>query len=145
MLARVAEPDGKSWGFRDEPPILTRLDASEKNHVTEGLRGYLQTIAGEWRTMLERYDVVDVAHRVVGVGSVGTRAYLLLLLGRAHGDPLFMQVKEGIVPAAAPFARSLRQFAAEPQIGDRGTPPLAIRSPGCSVRTRGREPNTRSP
>ncbi|MEA3110219.1 MAG: hypothetical protein QOG58_18, partial [Caballeronia sp.] len=109
MLARVAEPDGKSWGFRDEPPILTRLDASEKNHVTEGLRGYLQTIAGEWRTMLERYDVVDVAHRVVGVGSVGTRAYLLLLLGRAHADPLFMQVKEGIVPAAAPFVPPLAE------------------------------------
>jgi uncharacterized protein (DUF2252 family) len=109
MLARVAEPEGKSWRFRDDPPILTCLDASEKNHVTEGLRGYLQTIAGEWRTMLERYDVVDVAHRVVGVGSVGTRAYLLLLLGRAHADPLFMQVKEGIVPAAAPFVPPLAE------------------------------------
>jgi uncharacterized protein (DUF2252 family) len=103
MLARVAEPAGKSWRFREDPPILTRLDKAETNHVIEGLRGYTQTIAGEWRTMLERYDVADVAHRVVGVGSVGTRAYLLLLLGRAHGDPLFMQVKEGIVPAAAPF------------------------------------------
>ena len=109
MLARVAEPSGKSWRFRDEPPILTRLDAAEKNHVNEGLRGYLQTIAGEWRTMLERYDVVDVAHRVVGVGSVGTRAYLLLLLGRAHADPLFMQVKEGIVSAAAPFVPPLAE------------------------------------
>jgi uncharacterized protein (DUF2252 family) len=107
MLARVAEPDGKSWRFREDPPILTQLDAAQKNHVIEGLRGYLHTIAGEWRTMLERYDVVDVAHRVVGVGSVGTRAYLLLLLGRAHGDPLFMQVKEGIVPAAAPFVPAL--------------------------------------
>ncbi|KQR87030.1 hypothetical protein ASG35_23060 [Burkholderia sp. Leaf177] len=107
MLARVAEPDGKSWRFREDPPILTRLDKAETNHVIEGLREYMQTIAGEWRTMLERYDVVDVVHRVVGVGSVGTRAYLLLLLGRAHGDPLFMQVKEGIVPAAAPFVPAM--------------------------------------
>ena len=107
MLARVAEPDGKIWRFREDPPILTRLDKAETNHVIEGLRGYTQTIAGEWRTMLERYDVVDVAHRVVGVGSVGTRAYLLLLLGRAHGDPLFMQVKEGIVPAASPFVPAM--------------------------------------
>lgn len=107
MLARVAEPDGKSWKFRHDPPILTRLDDAEKNHVIEGLRGYAQTIAGEWRVMLARYDVVDVAHRVVGVGSVGTRAYLILLIGRAHGDPFFMQMKEGIVPAAAPFVPAL--------------------------------------
>jgi uncharacterized protein (DUF2252 family) len=103
MLAKVAEPVGKSWRFKADPPILTELDAAEKNHVVDGLKAYLQTIAGEWRMMLERYDPVDVAHRVVGVGSVGTRAYLVLMIGRAQGDPLFIQVKEGIVPAAAPF------------------------------------------
>ncbi|GAB5099859.1 MULTISPECIES: DUF2252 domain-containing protein [unclassified Caballeronia] len=107
MLAKVAEPAGKSWRFKVDPPILTRLDAAEKNHVVDGLKPYLQTIAGEWRIMLERYEVADVAHRVVGVGSVGTRAYLVLMLGRALGDPLFIQVKEGIVPAAAPFVAPL--------------------------------------
>ena len=107
MLAKVAEPVGKSYRFKVDPPILTKLDAAEKNHVIDGLKAYLQTIAGEWRMMLERYDVVDVAHRVVGVGSVGTRAYLVLMLGRALGDPLFIQVKEGIVPAAAPFVPPL--------------------------------------
>lgn len=107
MLARVAEPDGASWKFRHDPPILTQLDEAQKNHVIDGLRGYAQTIAGEWRMMLERYDVIDAAHRVVGVGSVGTRAYLILLVGRAHGDPLFLQMKEGIVPAAAPFVPPL--------------------------------------
>ncbi|WP_248322136.1 DUF2252 domain-containing protein [Caballeronia sp. Sq4a] len=109
MLAKVAEPAGKSWRFKVDPPILTQLDAAEKNHVIDGFRAYLQTIAGEWRMMLERYDVVDVAHRVVGVGSVGTRAYLVLLIGRALGDPIFMQVKEGIVPAAAPFVPPLEE------------------------------------
>ncbi len=103
MLAKVAEPDGKGWRFRLDPPILTKLDAAEKNHVADGFKAYLQTIAGEWRMMLERYDIADVTHRVVGVGSVGTRTYLVLMIGRALGDPLFMQVKEGIVPAAAPF------------------------------------------
>ncbi|WP_277183316.1 DUF2252 domain-containing protein [Caballeronia sp. BR00000012568055] len=107
MLAKVAEPVGKSWRFKADPPILTLLDAAEKNNVIDGLRAYLQTIAGEWRMMLERYDIADVAHRVVGVGSVGTRAYLVLMVGRALGDPLFMQVKEGIVPAAAPFVPPL--------------------------------------
>ncbi|MDR5756879.1 DUF2252 domain-containing protein [Caballeronia sp. LZ035] len=107
MLAKMAEPVGKGYRFKVDPPILTQLDAAEKNHVIDGLKAYLQTIAGEWRMMLERYDVADVAHRVVGVGSVGTRAYLVLMLGRALGDPLFVQVKEGIVPAAAPFVPPL--------------------------------------
>jgi uncharacterized protein (DUF2252 family) len=109
MLAKVAEPAGKGFRFKVDPPILTKLDAAEKNHVIDGLKASLQTIAGEWRMMLERYDVADVAHRVVGVGSVGTRAYLVLMLGRALGDPLFMQVKEGIVPAAAPFVPPLEE------------------------------------
>ncbi len=109
MLGRVAERDGASWKFRHDPPILTQLDDAEKNHVIEGLRGYSQTIAAEWRMMLERYDVIDVAHRVVGVGSVGTRAYLILLIGRAHGDPFFLQMKEGIVPAAAPFVPPMEE------------------------------------
>jgi len=48
--------------------------------------------------MLQRYSVADVAHRVVGVGSVGTRAYLVLLFGNGDHDPLFLQVKEAIAP-----------------------------------------------
>ena len=53
--------------------------------------------------MLSRYHVADVAHRVVGVGSVGTRAYLVLLFGNGDADPLFLQVKEAVAPAHAPF------------------------------------------
>ena len=53
--------------------------------------------------MLGRYHVDDVAHRVVGVGSVGTRAYLVLLFGVGDDDPLFLQVKESVSPAAAPY------------------------------------------
>jgi hypothetical protein len=53
--------------------------------------------------MLRRYSVADVAHRVVGVGSVGTRAYLVLLFGNGDQDPLFLQVKESVVPAHAPY------------------------------------------
>ncbi|SAL13787.1 hypothetical protein AWB68_00217 [Caballeronia choica] len=107
MLEKVAERAGNSWRFKEDPPILTKIDAAERNDVIDGFKAYLQTIEGEWRMMLDRYDIADVAHRVVGVGSVGTRAYLVLMLGRALGDPLFMQVKEGIVPAAAPFVPPL--------------------------------------
>ncbi|MCJ2112664.1 DUF2252 domain-containing protein, partial [Methylobacterium sp. E-025] len=53
--------------------------------------------------MLSRYHVVDVAHRVVGVGSVGTRAYVALLCGNSDQDVLFLQVKEAVRPAHAPY------------------------------------------
>ncbi len=53
--------------------------------------------------MLNRYHVVEVCHRVVGVGSVGTRAYLALLIGNDDHDPLFLQVKECVSPAHAPY------------------------------------------
>ena len=53
--------------------------------------------------MLQRYAVADVAHRVVGVGSVGTRAYLVLCFGSGDYDPLFLQVKEAIVPVHAAY------------------------------------------
>ena len=53
--------------------------------------------------MLQRYAVADVCHRVVGVGSVGLRAYLVLLIGNGDDDPLFLQVKEAAAPAHAPY------------------------------------------
>lgn len=58
--------------------------------------------------MFRRYSVADVAHRVVGVGSVGTRAYLVLMFGNGDHDPLFLQVKEAIVPAHAPYLPSIQ-------------------------------------
>jgi uncharacterized protein (DUF2252 family) len=57
--------------------------------------------------MLSRYHVADVAHRVVGVGSVGTRAYLALLFGNGDNDPLFLQVKEAAAPAHGPYVPEL--------------------------------------
>ena len=57
--------------------------------------------------MLRRYGLADVAHRVVGVGSVGTRAYLALLFGNGDHDPLFLQIKEATIPAHAPYLPEL--------------------------------------
>src|SRR5476649_1238602 len=61
------------------------------------------------RYLLKRYSVADVAHRVVGVGSVGVRAYLVLLFGNGDGDPLLLQVKEALPPAHGPYLPSLKQ------------------------------------
>jgi uncharacterized protein (DUF2252 family) len=104
LLPKVADrkSDG-TWKFRDDPPVLTRVDASTKAKVLDGLNRYTNTIPRERRFMLNRYHLADVAHRVVGVGSVGTRAYLALLFGNGDDDPLFLQVKESVQAAHAPY------------------------------------------
>jgi len=104
LLARVGErrTDG-GWRFKEEPPILTRVDDQTRLAVIGGLERYAETLPRERRFMLSRYYVVDVAHRVVGVGSVGTRAYVALLCGNSDSDVLFLQVKEAVRPAHAPY------------------------------------------
>jgi uncharacterized protein (DUF2252 family) len=58
------------------------------------LRGYRETLEYDRRVLLENFELTDLAHKVVGVGSVGTRAWIALMLGRDGQDPLFLQVKE---------------------------------------------------
>jgi uncharacterized protein (DUF2252 family) len=57
-------------------------------------RAYRSTLEEDRRHLLERFEIVDTARKVVGVGSVGTRAFIILLQGRDEHDPLFLQVKE---------------------------------------------------
>ena len=108
LLDRVGErrTDG-GWRFREEPPILVRVDDATREAVITGLERYAETLPRERRFMLSRYQVVDVAHRVVGVGSVGTRAYVALLCGNSDQDALFLQVKEAVRPAHAPYLRGM--------------------------------------
>jgi uncharacterized protein (DUF2252 family) len=109
LLPKVARQgaDG-SWRFEDDPPVLTRLDEATRATVMASLVEYAENLVPEYRFLLQRYAVADVAHRVVGVGSVGTRAYLVLLFGNGDADPLFLQIKEAVVPA---HARYLPPFA----------------------------------
>jgi uncharacterized protein (DUF2252 family) len=62
--------------------------------VHEEFRAYRATLQHDRRRLLERFELVDMARKVVGVGSVGTRAFIVLLQGRDQDDPLFLQVKE---------------------------------------------------
>lgn len=104
LLAEVAERrTNGGWRLRADPPILAPVDGATREAVVSGLERYAETLPRERRFMLDRYHVVDVAHRVVGVGSVGTRAYLALLCGNSDRDALFLQVKEAVRPAHAPY------------------------------------------
>jgi hypothetical protein len=60
----------------------------------EQFRAYRATLQDDRRRLLEKFEIVDAARKVVGVGSVGTRAFIVLLQGRDAGDPLFLQIKE---------------------------------------------------
>ena len=85
-----------------DPPLLVGLDELlpdlERDQVTQWLaelvRHYRTTLESDRRHLIERYQLVDIARKVVGVGSVGTRCWILLLLGRDDDDPLFLQAKE---------------------------------------------------
>ncbi len=72
------------------------------------LEEYRGTLDDQARVLAERYHFVDAAHEVVGVGSVGTRAWISLLLGRDRGDPLFLQIKEAGKSVLEPFAGASR-------------------------------------
>jgi uncharacterized protein (DUF2252 family) len=78
----------------EEPPLITRLPQREADLLAEALDDYLDTIASHWRRVLGGYTLVDVAHKVVGVGSVGLRAYVALLEGSSAEDVVFLQLKQ---------------------------------------------------
>jgi uncharacterized protein (DUF2252 family) len=107
-LTRVV--DGEARIVAD-PPLVTPVEdlvpASELHGLEEFMRGvlrsYRRTLSGDRRRLLERFRYVDAARKVVGVGSVGTRAFIMLLLGRDTDDPLFLQFKEAQPSVLEPF------------------------------------------
>ncbi|HUO48018.1 MAG TPA: DUF2252 domain-containing protein, partial [Acidimicrobiales bacterium] len=72
--------------------------------IQQIFRSYRRTLQGDRRHLLEQYRMVDGARKVVGVGSVGSRCFVILLMGRDNNDPLFLQVKEAQDSVLAPFA-----------------------------------------
>ncbi|MFH9420324.1 DUF2252 domain-containing protein [Streptomyces sp. NPDC017529] len=89
--------------FVDAPPVLRRISDAEAAAVAASLTDYLDTLPEDRLPLLARYEVQDVAFRVVGTGSVGLRSYVVLLLDH-RGEPLVLQVKEARSSALAPYA-----------------------------------------
>ena len=78
-----------------DPPLVTRVDEDRDlaEELPDMIEGYRETLAPDRRALFDRYRLVDMARKVVGVGSVGTRCYILLFQG-PNGGPLFLQAKE---------------------------------------------------
>ena len=96
--------------FVSDPPLIVpvhELFAASAEQVVENVRGvirsYRRTLQGDRRHLLERFRFVDLARKVVGVGSVGTRAWIGLFVGRDNEDPLILQIKEAQASVLEPF------------------------------------------
>lgn len=85
--------DGRRRIIHD-PPLLEPAGASDSASLRKIFSDYRSTLSEERRLLLDRYRFVDAARKVVGVGSVGMRCFVVLLAGRNDDDPLFLQIKE---------------------------------------------------
>jgi uncharacterized protein (DUF2252 family) len=104
-LLETAAERGKNgaWRLKLDPPITDAIPDPQRRQIIAALHDYIETLAPERQYMIRRYHVVDIVRRVVGVGSVGLRAFLILLIGNGDEDGLFLQMKEAATPAAAPY------------------------------------------
>jgi uncharacterized protein (DUF2252 family) len=110
-FAKLTEEVDGSPRIISDPPLIVRVDDLvsdvEADKVFEVLRlwfrGYRQSLQPDRRTLVESFELVDVARKVVGVGSVGTRCWIAFLRGRDNGDPLFLQIKEAEASVLEPY------------------------------------------
>jgi hypothetical protein len=103
-LAKLGEMADGRYRIVSQPPVvvpardLEAMYGYSADQLQELIRrefdAYRQTLQEDRRELLERFQIIDMARKVVGVGSVGTRAFIVLLQGRDERDPLFLQVKE---------------------------------------------------
>jgi uncharacterized protein (DUF2252 family) len=101
-LSKLAEHVDGQYRIKTQPPLLLPLRDLAKSmdpdalrdQVTGSLESYRDTLADNRRVLFDRFELVDIALKVVGVGSVGTRCMIVLFQGRDQDDPLFLQIKE---------------------------------------------------
>jgi len=112
-LSKLGELVDGQYRIVSQPPIVVPLrDLADtyglkpdeiEGGIEEQFRAYRATLQDDRRYLLEQFKVVDVARKVVGVGSVGTRAFIVLLQGRDAQDPLFLQIKEATASVLEPY------------------------------------------
>ncbi len=109
---------GGRIAFVSDPPLIVPIDELTTGHdQTSDIRALLDSVVRNYRTtlnndrsrLLDRFQLVDVARKVVGVGSVGTRCWIALFLGRYRSDPLVLQCKEAQGSVLEPYAGKSRQ------------------------------------
>jgi uncharacterized protein (DUF2252 family) len=110
-MRKLTVTEGGRTRFLNQPPLLVPLSdlLPEADAVTvrealqDILATYRESLPHDRRHLLDQYDLVEVARKVVGVGSVGTRAFVMLLAGRDSADPLVLQAKEAGASVLEPY------------------------------------------
>jgi uncharacterized protein (DUF2252 family) len=111
-LAKLTRNEDGELRIISDPPLIVPIQELVPKGKLKGLQAqlidlldqYRDSLSPDIRSLAHGYHFVDIAHKVVGVGSVGTRCWIVLLLGKDSNDPLFLQVKEAGPSVLAPFA-----------------------------------------
>jgi uncharacterized protein (DUF2252 family) len=111
-LPRFTEQRDGARRIVQEPPLITRPPAANAELLAAGLDDYLRTLPPHWARIVGGYTLVDLAHKVVGVGSVGLRAYVALLEGSSPDDVLFLQLKQARRSVLGPYVHGDRAWHA---------------------------------
>jgi uncharacterized protein (DUF2252 family) len=102
--------DNKHRIIENAPFVVRETKTEQGIPIREALglflQQYLSSLSGDRRQLISRYQVVDVARKVVGVGSVGTRCWVVFMRGADQGDPLFLQLKEAQTSVLAPYLKN---------------------------------------
>jgi uncharacterized protein (DUF2252 family) len=101
-LPRFTERRDGTARLVEEPPLITRPSDEDRELLAAALDGYLNTLPPHWERILAGYRIVDIAHKVVGVGSVGLRAFVALCEGSSPDDVVFLQLKQARRSVIAP-------------------------------------------
>jgi uncharacterized protein (DUF2252 family) len=114
VFPKMTEVVNGQYCIKDEPPLIIhyenlsdvkKTEEYEAQKVKEFFEAYLKTLQHDRQTLLSKYHFVDIAQKVVGVGSVGTRSSVVLLMAGGDGDdPLFLQIKEAQASVLEPYA-----------------------------------------
>ena len=107
-LSKFAERVEGRYQIKQQPPLIVRPPEVEspafEQVIRQGLADYARSLDPDRRIVLDHYHYVDFARKVVGVGSVGTEALMVLLMGDREDDPLFLQLKQAGTSVLAPYA-----------------------------------------
>ena len=108
LFPKLVDASGERKHFKDQLPAIFHWEGHTAGEihweVKQGFDQYLETLTPAHRMLLDRYEMVDAALKVVGVGSVGTACWMILLTARKAGDPLILQVKEARASVLEGFA-----------------------------------------
>ncbi len=114
-LSRLTHEVDGTLQITSDPPLVVSVSdllGPAVGEFTQEMRklidAYKRTLTGAAKRLMDEYHFVDMARKVVGVGSVGTRCWIVLMLGRDSDDPLFLQVKEATESVLEPFAGKSR-------------------------------------